>query len=243
MKALLLAAGRGTRMGALTAALPKPMVPVRGVPILETIVTGLRDAAGVREFFLIVGYQGEIIRNHFGDGSKLGVSITYGVQEVQDGTGKAPEIAREWIGADPFFLSYGDILLHQPADYAGLAAAWQADQPDGVIGLVTGQDLTKGGAIVLDEQGNVNRIVEKAAADAIPANAYYNSGVYLLTPRLFDFTAKLAKSARGEYELTDALLGLAIEGRLKGAFLQGEWVDVRDPQVLAELNGTSTPAC
>jgi NDP-sugar pyrophosphorylase family protein len=235
MKALILAAGRGTRMGALTAALPKPMVPVQGKPILEKIITGLRDAVGIREFYIVVGYQGEIIRAHFGDGFRWDVSIVYGEQAVQDGTGKAPEIAREWIGAEAFFLSYGDILV-DPAYYATLAARWEESGAEGAVGLVEGQDLTKGGAIVLDPEGNVVRIVEKAAPDAIPANAYYNSGLYLLTPRIFAFTATLEKSARGEYELTDALRGLASAGKLRGVLLGDEWVDVRDPEVLATLN-------
>ena len=235
MKALILAAGRGTRMGALTAALPKPMVPVQGKPILERIVTGLRDAAGIREFCVVIGWQGEIITSHFGDGAKLGVSIVYKTQEVQDGTGKAPELAKDWIGADPFVLSYGDILV-DPAYYAALAEGWKKDRPDGVVGLVAGQDLTKGGAIVLDAAGKVVRIVEKAAPDAIPANAYYNSGLYVLTPRIFDFTARLEKSPRNEYELTDALLALAQAGTLRGVVMGGDWVDVRDPEVLASLN-------
>ncbi|MDE1170297.1 MAG: sugar phosphate nucleotidyltransferase [Verrucomicrobium sp.] len=236
MKALILAAGRGTRMGALTASLPKPMVPVKGTPILETILTGLRDAAGIREFFIVVGYQGEIIRRHFGDGSAWGVSIRYGEQAVQDGTGKAPEVARAWLADDPFFLSYGDILV-EPSAYARMVRGWEeAGRPDGVIGLVEGQDLTKGGAIVLDGTGAVTAIVEKPPADQVPANAYYNSGLYLFTPRLFAFTARLEKSPRGEYELTDALRDLAGERGLHGVILGGSWVDVRDPQVLAELN-------
>ena len=71
----------------------------------------------------------------------------------------------------------------------------------------------------------------------MPANAYYNAGIYLLTPRIFDFTAKLEKSPRGEYEFTDALKALVKAGaRLRGVTLQREWADVRDPSVLAELN-------
>ncbi|SDT85854.1 glucose-1-phosphate thymidylyltransferase/bifunctional UDP-N-acetylglucosamine pyrophosphorylase / Glucosamine-1-phosphate N-acetyltransferase [Verrucomicrobium sp. GAS474] len=247
MKALLLAAGRGTRMGALTEALPKPMVAARPPgaapdaplrPILETILSGLRDEAGITEVCIIVGWQAHIIRDHFGDGSAHGLKITYLVQEVQDGTGKAPELAREWIGDAPFFLSYGDILV--PArDYRTLVDGFNEEPVGGVIGLIDGQDLTKGGAIVLDAGRRVIEIVEKAAPDAIPANAYYNSGLYILTPGIFTHTATLRKSPRGEYELTDALRGLAAGGKLKGVFLSEKWVDVRDPGVLAQLNGTS----
>src|SRR5688572_26705524 len=138
MKAVILAAGRGTRMGSLTAELPKPMVRVQGKPILETILAGLRDHAGVREAFLVVGYQADVIRAYFGDGQKWGVKIFYGVQEVQDGTGKAPETAKEWIGSDPFLLTCGDMLLADPSDYARLVAAFEGD---GVLALKAGEDL------------------------------------------------------------------------------------------------------
>ena len=97
MKAVILAAGKGTRMGGLTDEVPKPMLPVEGRPILEHIVTGLREA-GVGEFCIITGWKAEVIEGHFGNGSDFGVSISYERQTVQDGTGKAPELAKSFVG-------------------------------------------------------------------------------------------------------------------------------------------------
>jgi dTDP-glucose pyrophosphorylase len=80
-------------------------------------------------------------------------------------------------------------------------------------------------------------LVEKGASSQVPANAYYNAGIYLLTPLIFAYTVRLEKSPRGEYEFTDALKALVKEGaRLRGVTLRREWADVRDPSVLAELN-------
>src|SRR5207302_463324 len=81
-KAVLLAAGRGTRMRELTADLPKPMMEVRGKPVLQHIVEGLRDA-GVRRFLIIVGYRAEAVQNFFGDGSRYKIDIQYATQLAQ----------------------------------------------------------------------------------------------------------------------------------------------------------------
>ncbi len=112
MKAVILAAGKGTRMGELTAHVPKPMKEIGDKPILQHIVEGLRDEAGIKDFFIITGWCGNVIRDYFGDGGRWKVRVSYGEQAVQDGTGKAPELARDWIGQDRFLLMYGDILLH-----------------------------------------------------------------------------------------------------------------------------------
>lgn len=221
-------------MGELTKDLPKPMLEVEGKPVLEHIVEGLRDEAKIRDFFIIIGWQGHVIRDYFGDGQRWGVQITYGEQKVQDGTGKAPEVAKEWVGGESFLLASGDILLRPPTDYALLVEAFRED---GVIALKAGEDLTKGGAVVLDEKGFMIDIVEKGSSSQIPAHAYYNAAIYLLPPRIFDDTARLQKSPRGEYELTDALRAFVQAGaRLRGVILRGGWADVRDPSVLAELN-------
>src|ERR1051326_7166567 len=117
-KAVLLAAGRGTRMRELTNELPKPMIAVRGKPVLQHIVEGL-GAAGVREFLIVVGYRAEVVRQHFGNGSTFGVEIEYATQLGQDGTGRVVELARDFAGQEPFILSYGDILV-DPANYLRL---------------------------------------------------------------------------------------------------------------------------
>lgn len=218
-------------MGDLTTNLPKPMLPVEGKPVLEHIVEGLRDGAKITEIFIIIGWQGNVIRDYFGDGKRWNVTITYGEQKVQDGTGKAPEVAKEWVGQESFLLASGDILS---TEYASLVKAFQED---GVLALKAGEDLSKGGAVVLDEQGFMTTIVEKGSSSEIPANAFYNAAIYVLPSRIFEFTAKLEKSPRGEYELTDALKSFVNSGaRLRGVILQKAWADVRDPSVLAELN-------
>ena len=97
MKAVILAAGKGTRMKGLTDEVPKPMLKVQGKPILEHIVMALK-IAGVSDFFVVTGHRAEAVENYFGDGSKWNVWITYGRQVVQDGTGKAPELAKTTIG-------------------------------------------------------------------------------------------------------------------------------------------------
>src|SRR6266704_895046 len=124
-KAVLLAAGKGTRMRELTDELPKPMIAVRGQPILRHIVDGLR-AAGVTHFQIIVGWHAEVVQDYFRDGAQFGVSIEYATQVVQDGTGRVVELAKDFAGADPFLLSYGDILI-APENYRRLVALGSAE--------------------------------------------------------------------------------------------------------------------
>jgi NDP-sugar pyrophosphorylase family protein len=236
-KAVILAAGKGTRMGELTRDIPKPMVEVEGKPVLEHIIEGLRDEAKIDEFFVITGWCGNVIRDYFGDGQCWRVNIAYGEQVVQDGTGKAPELAKDWVGEDNFLLTYGDILLSPPTDYKLLVEGFQGS---GVIAVkkVSEEELSKGGAVVLDGDGYMIDLVEKGASGQVPSNAFYNAGIYVLPSLIFNFTARLQKSPRGEYEFTDALKAFVKESgaHVLGVTLQREWADVRDPSVLAELN-------
>jgi UDP-N-acetylglucosamine diphosphorylase / glucose-1-phosphate thymidylyltransferase / UDP-N-acetylgalactosamine diphosphorylase / glucosamine-1-phosphate N-acetyltransferase / galactosamine-1-phosphate N-acetyltransferase len=251
MKAVILAAGKGTRMRELTQELPKPMLPVEGRPILEHIVTGLRDA-GIRDFCIITGWRAEVVEAHFGDGSRFGVRIAYARQIVQDGTGKAPELAKAFVGGDDFLLTYGDILV-RPDTYQRMLARWTEDRFAGLLTVTKGEDVTKGGLFFFDDRAFcLTRLVEKPSQsqlDELRATGWirpgqpvwYNAGIYIFRPSLFDFTARLEKSPRGEYELTDALTAMLGAGnRFAGLKIEGRWVDVRDPEVLASLQSGST---
>src|SRR5580698_8755074 len=131
MKAVILAAGKGTRMGELTNELPKPMLPVQGKPILEHILDGLMQA-GIAEFFIVTGFRAEVIEDYFGSGEKWKVAIRYGRQVTQDGTGKAPEVAKGFVGNDDFVLTYGDILVH-PQTYQHMLARFGEAAFSGLI--------------------------------------------------------------------------------------------------------------
>ena len=230
-KAVLLAAGKGTRMKELTNELPKPMLEVRGKPILLHIVEGLR-AAGVTDFCIIVGYRADVVRDFFGDGSKFGVRVSYATQVVQDGTGKVVELAREFAGSDAFVLSYGDILI-DPANYAKLTDLAGAE---GIVTVKNNEgEMAKGGCVVVNDCFELIDLIEKPAGPA--PSPWYNAGVYTFRPSIFDFTARLKLSPRGEYELTDAIRDLARSGKVvRVVELSGDWADVRDPEVLADLN-------
>lgn len=249
MKAVILAAGKGTRMKELTNEIPKPMLRVHGKPILEHILSGLLSA-GIREVFIVTGYKAEVIEKHFGDGSKWGARIAYGRQLVQDGTGKAPELAKEFVGSDNFLLTYGDILV-KPETYSQMVKRFSEGNFGGVITVTGSQDVTQGGLNFFDSRFCLTKLVEKPSKEQIEQlrnegwlkpgdTAWYNAGIYIFRPVVFEFTAKLQKSPRGEYELTDAVNALVAAGHaMAGMEIPGRWVDVRDPGVLAELEKES----
>jgi UDP-N-acetylglucosamine diphosphorylase / glucose-1-phosphate thymidylyltransferase / UDP-N-acetylgalactosamine diphosphorylase / glucosamine-1-phosphate N-acetyltransferase / galactosamine-1-phosphate N-acetyltransferase len=249
MKAVILAAGKGTRMRELTASIPKPMLKVHGKPILEHIVTGIIEA-GICDFCIITGFQAETIEDYFGDGSKWGARMHYVRQLVQDGTGKAPELAKDFLAGDDFLLTYGDILV-KPETYVAMVKRFQSGQFSGLITVTVGEDVTKGAINFFDGEFCLCQIVEKPSAERVAEfqaqgllkkgePVWYNAGIYMFRPALFDYTARLQKSPRGEYELPDAITAMLNDGhKIAGCKIEGRWVDVRDPEVLADLEKLS----
>ena len=123
-RAVVLAAGRGTRMGEMTTSVPKPMLPVQGRPMLELVLDRLAEA-GVERFLLVVGYQRESIESHF---RSWRLPVEFRVQKPVDGTGSAARLAREFAGQEPFLLTFGDILC-EPAAYVACAGEAIARSP------------------------------------------------------------------------------------------------------------------
>ncbi len=228
-KAVLLAAGRGKRLGALTANQPKPMIPVQGVPVLERIMAGLAEA-GIAEFAVIVGYLGEAIRAHFGDGARFGVRIEYHDQVERHGTGAALQLAAPFARGESVLMSFGDILV-DPANYRGMLAAHSAGL-DALVGINHMDDVSAGAA-VYREGDRVVRMIEKPGPDA-PECHWNQAGVSVFGPAIWPALERLTPSARGEYELTAAVAHLIETGkRVNGYEIRGFWSDIGTPEDLA----------
>jgi dTDP-glucose pyrophosphorylase len=230
-RAVVLAAGRGIRMRELTESIPKPMVIVRGKPILQIIVENLAQS-GIDQVLIVVGYRKQVVQDHFQDGAAFGLRIAYVEQVVQDGTGRVVTLARSFCGEDPFLLSYGDILVGASC-YPRLCNLQDAEMS---IAVKRSTEVSKGGAVYLNERFELLDLQEKQKPSEV-ATPWYNAGIYVFRRSIFEYVARLQKSPRGEYELTDAIRTMSLDGRrVQAVEITGDWVDVRDPEVLAELN-------
>lgn len=228
MKAVILAAGRGSRLKELTDHTPKPMLIMRnGIPLLEMIVCGIRDA-GVSEFVIITGYLGKQIREWFGDGSQLGIRIQYIEQKEINGTGGAVRSARSLLFDDVFVMSFGDILI-SPHNYKRLIETYQQNHAESVMMVNAVDDPYAGSAVYFDDTYRVEKIIEKPPKGTSASN-WNQAGISLFEPVVFDYLEKIPLSARGEYEIVDAVQMMIHDGlQIRALPLEGFWSDIGSP--------------
>ena len=221
---IILAAGEAHRMYPITRMMPKAMLPVAGKPIAEHLLTEA-VAAGIREFVFIVGRQGGRIRDHFGCGERLGVSIEYCYQEDAAGTAAALELARQTVTGS-FLTAYGDGLIAS-ADIAHLMGL------DGnQLGIKEVGCPEQFGAVELDGE-RIVRIHEKSSS---PPSNLVSTGLYLFTPEIFEATNAIRLSVRGEYELPAAITILIERGVRVGACRLDTWRELTYPWDLLSAN-------
>jgi len=227
-KAVVLAAGKGTRMGALTEDVPKPMLPVQGKPLLEHILDRLA-AAGVRECGLITGYRHELIEQHF---AHYPMRIEFLHQEVINGTAGAAKLARAFVANDPFLMAYGDIWC-EPDDYRRVMQPIE-DEPETEATLaVKFVDDPFQGAAVYVADGYIRTIIEKPVKGTSTTN-WNSAGIYCFRPSVFEEIEHVPLSTRGEYEITSAVEQMIQEGRkLRAVEIKGTWRDIGRPEDLA----------
>ena len=173
MQAVILAGGLGTRLGPLTATLPKPMVPVAGVPYLRHQLLLLKRQS-ICDVLLLTGYLGQAIEDYFGDGGRLGLHLRYSRETTPVGTAGALRLARHLL-EDRFLVIYGDSYL--PIDYADVAHTLDAS---GAIGLVAVYRDRQGHTsvrsnIAVDADRFVTRYDKRATGD--PSLEYVEAGV------------------------------------------------------------------
>jgi NDP-sugar pyrophosphorylase family protein len=225
--AVVLAAGRGSRMGALTARTPKPLLDVGGRPILERVLAGFA-AAGIERVVLVTGHLGDRIEAAFGGGVRFGLDITCCRQAEPRGTADALLLAEAEIGSEPFLLSWGDILV-DPEFYADFAAAFEAAPCDAQLAVNRTDDPWQGAAVYVAEDWRVTRLVEKPPPGS-STTQWNNAGILVLTRLVFDYARALAPSPRGELELPEAIGRMVAGGRhVRAVPIRGAWFDVGAP--------------
>jgi dTDP-glucose pyrophosphorylase len=237
--AVVLAAGRGTRMGALTAATPKPLLPVAGRPIIEHVLSGFAGA-GVRRAVIVTGYLGAAVEAALGDGARLGLELAYCRQEQPDGTARALLLAEPLIADEPFALSWGDILVPRPF-YAEFLEAFARRPCDAQLAVNAVDDPWRGAAVYVDDDWRVQRIEEKPPRGT-SRTGWNNAGVLMLTRLAFAYARRVAPSPRGEYELPQAIAQMVRDRRaVRAVPVRGPWSDVGTPADLAAAQTLFAP--
>ena len=224
MKAVILAAGEGSRMRPLTYTRPKVMLPIANKPIVEHLLIEA-TAAGIKEFIFIVGYRDEQVRNYFGDGAQWGVSIEYCMQRKQLGTADALKMAEGLVDGN-FLMMNGDVIVKHE-DISRLM-----HKKETTISIMEVAD-TRGLGIIELAKNRVVQIYEKTAQP--PFNTA-NAGLYLFTPAIFEAIAQTPKSPRGEYEITTSLQLLMDAGHTILPHRINYWLDLTYPWNLLTAN-------
>ena len=225
MKGLILAAGRGTRLRPLTHTRPKPAIRVAGRPIIHYAVENLLEA-GVREIGVVVSPETERDLKV----ALEGYPVRYVLQEEPQGLAHAVDVARGFLGESPFVLYLGDNLFQK-----GIRRFLEAFKPgvSAVIALVRVEDPRQFGVAVLEG----NRVVRLLEKPKDPPSDLAVAGVYVFSPEVLEVVRGLKPSARGEYEITDAIQGLIDRGKtVVGVEVEGWWKDTGRHQDLLDAN-------
>lgn len=226
-KAVILAAGRGTRMKSLTDDCPKPMLRVDGRPLLAHVIERMEEA-GVREVLVITGYRAELVEEYFAENPPAQAQISYRLQQPQNGTGSAALLGREFADSDPVLMTFGDILVASQI-YRDLADGLEGSEA--VLALKEVDDPYQGAA-VYNEGERVTRIIEKPP-QGTSTTRWNNAGIFAFRPSIFTELERVPLSARGEYELTDAIHQLLAGAHvLHWREIKGFWRDIGRPEDL-----------
>ena len=191
MKALILAAGKGTRLQDLTRNCPKPMLPLNGTPLLAHVVTWLR-AHGVTELAMNLHHCPDVITDYFGDGAKWDVKITYSYEPTLMGTAGAAKRLETFLD-QPFVVAYGDVYTNLDLSRLMQAHHQHLDEdgtrPLATLALYRVPNPTECGLVELDNQGQIRRFVEKPPAHQVFTDLA-NAGVMICEPKVLCFTPK-----------------------------------------------------
>jgi len=228
-EAVVVVAGLGTRLKPVIGEIPKSMIKYNSKPLLEYILTALRDH-GIENFVLVVNFKKEVVIDYFGDGSKFDINIQYVVQEnPKGGTADAVSYAKGKVQGEKFFVIYGDNVF-DPRILDEILA--KSDEYDGILCGKEMHDVTQYGTFRI-EGDLVKEIAEKSPQ---PPSKIAFTGLMILPSAIFDAIKETKLSERGQKELTTSIGILSKKGFRFGYVVADEfWMDPRNKDDLNEI--------
>lgn len=183
MKTIIMAGGKGTRISSIASDIPKPMIPIDGVPVLEREILSLVDQ-GFSDIMITVSHLGNVIIDHFGDGSRFGANITYHFEETPLGNAGALFKLREKIGKEPFLLLNADAIFD--VDFNRMVNFHK--EKNALVTLFTHPNSHPydSGLIIADENLSVNAWLTKEDARPIFYKNRVNAGLHVIDPKVLD---------------------------------------------------------
>lgn len=219
MKAMVLAAGVGSRLDPLTSQLPKPLVPVANKPVMEHLLRLLKKH-GFEDVVSNLHYLPDKIRNYFGDGSQLGLNVDFRFEETLSGDAGGVRACRDFFGDQTFIILMGDLLTD--ADLKRIYNEHKRKGALATIGIKKVDDVSQFGVVVYDEDGFIKGFQEKPApAEAL--SQFASTGIYILEPAIFDYMPKTGSFGFGR-QLFPQLVAQGLP--VLSVDLQSYWSDV-----------------
>ena len=232
MKGIILHGGHGTRLRPLTHTGPKQLLPIANKPMSEYCVEAIRDC-GISEIAIIIGGIGSNkVKEYYGDGSKFNVKIIYIEQDKPKGIAHAINLCKEFIQNEKFLVFLGDNIIQKSIN--DISQKFESSDNDALILLCKVENPEQFGIADVKE----NKIVKIMEKPKNPPTNLAVTGIYFLTPKIFDIFSRLKPSWRDELEITDALqMMLEEKNRVDFEMITDYWKDTGTPGDIIHANG------
>ena len=182
LKAVMLAGGFGTRIQPLTNSIPKPMLPVVNLPMMEHTLNRLIET-GIDEVVILLYYKPEVIKNHFGDGSDRGIKIHYVLPDDDYGTAGAVGLGREYLDTT-FIIVSGDLVTD--FDFKAIFDYHEKKRSKLTITLTSVENPLQFGVVIANEEGKIEKFLEKPSWGEVFSDTI-NTGIYIIEPEILDY--------------------------------------------------------
>ena len=239
MKAILLAGGQGRRLRSITGSLPKPMVPLVGVPVLDRLLDLLRRN-GFTDVCMTLCYRPEVIQEHCGDGSSYGVHLKYRIESEPRGTAGGVRACSDFYGRGGFLVISGDAACS--FDLLQLYRQHQSSGAAVTVALYPDAEPLQYGLVLQDREGYVRHFIEKPDWPHVVTDLV-NTGIYIVSPRAMTYVPEDTP-----FDFANDLfpLLLAADEPILGVPMDGYWCDIGTPRAyyrccLDVLDGRLSP--